>query len=70
MGNNAVKQHFETAQRTGVLKISQKRLKVGYKTVEKEFRHFIVIFFCRSFHPSCESFPTSSALLTYRKTIS
>lgn len=29
MGNNAVKQHFETAQRTGVLKISQKRLKVS-----------------------------------------
>lgn len=28
MGNSAVKQHFETAQRTGVLKISQKRLKV------------------------------------------
>lgn len=27
MGNSAVKQHFETAQRTGVLKISQKRLK-------------------------------------------
>lgn len=28
MGNNAVKQHFETAEKTGVLKISNKRLKV------------------------------------------
>jgi Leucine-rich repeat (LRR) protein len=27
MGNKAVKQHFETAEKTGVLKISQKRLK-------------------------------------------
>ncbi|CAO1405971.1 unnamed protein product [Diamesa serratosioi] len=27
MGNNAVKQHFETAEKTGVLKISNKRLK-------------------------------------------
>lgn len=37
MGNNAVKQHFETAQRTGVLKISNKRLKVNG---DKKFRFF------------------------------
>lgn len=28
MGNKAVKQHFDTAEKTGVLKISNKRLKV------------------------------------------
>jgi hypothetical protein len=40
MGNNAVKQHFETAQRTGVLKISQKRLKVsGDKDLRKLLNH-------------------------------
>lgn len=28
MGNKAVKQHFDTAEKTGVLKISNRRLKV------------------------------------------
>lgn len=38
MGNNAVKQHFETAQRTGVLKISQKRLKASDDLDDNDFQ--------------------------------
>lgn len=58
MGNNAVKQHFETAQRTGVLKISQKRLKVRQRS---EFRNFQILikffFFLQEFPPQLREFP-------------
>ena len=55
MGNKAVKQHFETAEKTGVLKISQKRLKEfpiqlreneklkNLRTLDLSENHFVVI---------------------------
>lgn len=57
MGNKAVKQHFETAEKTGVLKISNKRLKVSENNKNNIKICVIVIIFeflyFRIFHHNC-----------------
>lgn len=52
MGNKQVKQHFETAQKTGVLKISLMRLQ-EFPTPLKQFPNCLV----RIFLPSKMDFP-------------
>lgn len=39
MGNKAVKQHFETAEKTGVLKISVRTIRISIKWHFLQFSH-------------------------------